>query len=143
MSTKCTIKWGNDFHFYEECFDDDAVYLSIDNACWEGSSEGITVTIPKAIWAVIRESAPVDLKYAKLSEEELKSFVEHRVDERIKRYNESEDSLKALNNIAGMMCYGEASSQRESQIIKGIEHYTNIQSRQKNILNKINEYTKK
>lgn len=32
MSTKATITHDDNFHFYEECFDENNVYLQLDNA---------------------------------------------------------------------------------------------------------------
>jgi len=29
MSTKATIKYGDSFHLYNDCFDDDAIYLEL------------------------------------------------------------------------------------------------------------------
>lgn len=31
MSTKCTITHGPSYHFYEECFDEDSVYIELEN----------------------------------------------------------------------------------------------------------------
>jgi hypothetical protein len=38
MSTRCTISYDtNDYHLYEECFDSDNVYLSLDGGDWAAS----------------------------------------------------------------------------------------------------------
>lgn len=39
MSTRCTISHSEDFHLYEECFDKDNVYLSLDSAGWSAALE--------------------------------------------------------------------------------------------------------
>jgi len=31
MSTRCTIRYGDKWHLYEECLDDTAVYLELEN----------------------------------------------------------------------------------------------------------------
>ncbi len=34
MSTKATIRYGEDFHLYEEVFEPDVVYLALDDVEW-------------------------------------------------------------------------------------------------------------
>ncbi len=34
MSTKSTIRYGDDFHLYEEVFEPDVVYLELDDVDW-------------------------------------------------------------------------------------------------------------
>lgn len=55
MSTKVTLSHNGDYHLYEECFEQDNVWLQIDNpadvelrAIPGGSS--VTVAIPVATW---------------------------------------------------------------------------------------------
>jgi hypothetical protein len=67
MTTKITIAFGPDFHFYHEVADDDHVYLEVD---------GQVVRIPLPVWAVIRRSTAVDLALADLSDEQLRRFAE-------------------------------------------------------------------
>jgi len=40
MSTRCTIAYDQkNFHFYEECFDKDSIYLQLDGEGWDASLE--------------------------------------------------------------------------------------------------------
>ena len=39
MSTKCTIGYNDDFHLYQECFEQDNVYLKLDKSGWTASLE--------------------------------------------------------------------------------------------------------
>ena len=39
MSTRCTISYDDNHHLYQECFDNDNVYLTLDGAGWQA---GIT-----------------------------------------------------------------------------------------------------
>lgn len=39
MSTRCTISYDDDFHLYQECFEQDNVYLSLDEGDWSASLE--------------------------------------------------------------------------------------------------------
>ena len=62
MSLKATLSHSNDYHLYEDCFDQkDMVYLRIDNPTalqidyWEGSNGNVTLTIPIKVWRQITE----------------------------------------------------------------------------------------
>jgi hypothetical protein len=141
MSTKCTIKYGDDFHFYNECFDDGNVYLELDNAEVEISGREVTLVIPKAIWAVIRESAPVDLPFAKMTDEEILARAEAYVDKRIVDHKAATtDGGRSLTSLFGFIPYGDASDPREVQIERGVENYKFHRKREKKILNKIRKY---
>jgi len=37
MSTRCTIAYSDDFHLYQECFEQDNVYLRLDDGDWAAS----------------------------------------------------------------------------------------------------------
>lgn len=56
MSTKATISYGSDYHFYEECFDRSNVYLQLEGAEFEANDRGVMVRIPIKIWREIFES---------------------------------------------------------------------------------------
>lgn len=61
MSTKCTISYSHepefDFHFYHECFDDEAVYLELEGPDieFEAYKDRVMIRIPNKIWNTIRE----------------------------------------------------------------------------------------
>lgn len=37
MSTRCTVAHDDDFHLYQECFEQDNVYLQLDGGDWSAS----------------------------------------------------------------------------------------------------------
>lgn len=39
MSTRCTIVHDKEFHLYQECFEQDNVYLQLDSGNWSASLE--------------------------------------------------------------------------------------------------------
>jgi len=43
MSTRCTIAYDDDFHLYQECFENDNVYLRLDKGDWSASLETETI----------------------------------------------------------------------------------------------------
>ena len=43
MSTRCTIAYSDDFHLYQECFEQDNVYLRLDGGEWAASLDTAVV----------------------------------------------------------------------------------------------------
>lgn len=43
MSTRCTIAHDKDWHLYQECFEQDNVYLQLDGGGWSASLETAVV----------------------------------------------------------------------------------------------------
>lgn len=45
MSTKATISYKNEIHLYEECFDEDAVYIEMKPEWWQFDGEQVSIKI--------------------------------------------------------------------------------------------------
>lgn len=136
MSTKHTIKYSEDFHFYTECFDDENVYLHVHDKNLIGINEsGVTLTIPMHIWEGIKNSYHANTEYAPLSDEEIKQKVEKEVDDRIKEFENSNNS--PLINLLGSFTYGLAEDPREQQIESGIKSLKGLRARQKALLEEL------
>ena len=43
MSTRCSLSYDNDHHLYQECFENDNVYLNLDSGDWDASIETASV----------------------------------------------------------------------------------------------------
>lgn len=43
MSTRCTLSYDDDFHLYQECFENHNVYLRLDSGDWSASLETETI----------------------------------------------------------------------------------------------------
>lgn len=143
MSTKCTVRYSDDFHFYRECMDDDNLYLQINKAKFESYNDFVTLTIPKAIWAIIRESEPVELEYATLTDEQILEKVTQEVDKRIEDHKaQTDEGLQMLYNFAGSLLYGMADDVRNTQIMRGISWHNAERKREKAILKLIKRYEK-
>ena len=80
MSTKSSLAYGDNFHLYQECFDEENVYLELESVEFEASRDRVTVSIPVAIWEVIRAYGAVDLAYANYSDAEIETIVVEEVD---------------------------------------------------------------
>lgn len=138
MSTKCSIAHGNNFHFYRECFDEDNVYLQLEGIEFTASQSEVTVTIPMAIWAVIRQHSVVDLSLADKTDAELRAIVEEKVDQRIEQYLASDDRReKATISFMRSICYGSADLPRNEQIESGMQYYLSTRERQLVIKNQM------
>lgn len=53
MSTKITISYNDDYHFYEECYDTDNVYLQLKVKDWSFNGEELTLSVPIDFWRKI------------------------------------------------------------------------------------------
>ena len=138
MSTKCSLAYGDSFHLYEECFDEDNVYLKLEGVEFEATAERVTVTIPIAIWETIREYTILDLSYADKSDEEIQAMVEEAVDRRIEEYNNCDDERQRnITAIIGAIPYGLASSSVNEQIEKGLQYFLQQRERQSQIKEQI------
>ncbi len=138
MSTKSTIKWGEDFHFYNECFDDDNVYLELNSCYFESSPDSVMVSIPKAIWATIRNTAEIRLDYVHFTDIQIKELVTREVDDRIKKYEKNQDSQ--ILKLFGSFIYGEVTAPRSKQINSGIKYYKDVRKKEQDTLARINKY---
>lgn len=45
MSTKATISYNNGVHLYEECFEEDAVYIEMKPEWWQFDGECVSIRI--------------------------------------------------------------------------------------------------
>lgn len=123
MSTKCTVMYYDNFHLYHECFDNQNVYLQIDNGQFEASQDSVTLTIPLEIWESIRRCKCADLSLAGKTDEELTQQVTLEVEDRVIKYQEAHDKLKPLIALGGSMVYGDVKSSKEEQIENGVTYY--------------------
>ena len=134
MSTKCTIAYGKNFHFYHEVLDDNFVYLRLEGVEFEASYNQVTVPIPVHIWEVIRQYEGIDLSWAEPTDEEIREYVEKEVDARIKKYQEAEnESQKNMISLCGSLTFGGADEPRQEQIKKGIEQYQGLKKHQQQV----------
>ncbi len=108
MSTKHTIAYASDkFHFYRECFDEEHVYLELDNTNFKATKNRVMLQIPLSIWETIRSYGGAELKYRNLTDEQLLEQVEKEVNERIAAYEAQPDKriAEAMLIIGGCL-YG-------------------------------------
>jgi hypothetical protein len=134
MSTKSTVAYGPNFHFYQEVLDENFIYLRLEGVQFEASYNEVTVPIPVHIWEVIRQYPGADLSWADKTDEEVAQYVVQRVDERIKQYQQAEtDRQRGFISLCGSLVFGGADSSRQEQIDNGMSYYLKTRDHQKQI----------
>jgi hypothetical protein len=145
MSTKSSLAHGENFHFYEECFDDQHVYLELENTEFEvfqtqrpNSKEfggRVMVRIPLETWITIQQVKPPRMDLVGKSDQGLLEMVQTDVDERIARNKTAiADGKRTLGILMGSLAYGPADKARDVQIQNGITHFTEQRNQQREIL---------
>ena len=134
MSAKASLSHGKDFHLYKDCFDDEHIYLRLDNAEFEATPNSICVKMSTAIWEVIRQQVGVDLSWATQSDDDIRRYVEMQVDERIKKY---ERNPHFAMNVIDFIPFGLVTEPREKQIAQGIMYYQDVREQQRAVAEKI------
>lgn len=142
MSTKSTIAHGRGFHFYHEAFDEDGVYLELEDVEFEAGYRRVMVKIPVDVWEVIRHTAPARLDLVDSSDEELRRTVERQVDERIAEYEQAkgDSQQEALVSLFGALLFGSADEPHEEQVRSGVEYYTRERERQRQVVARMKEH---
>jgi hypothetical protein len=139
MSTKNTLSYGDDFHLYTEAFDNEHIYLNLNNVEFEATQNSVCITIPVAIWEVIRQQVGVDLSWVDKSDQFIEEYVKKFVNERIEHYKENNNSIMKL---AGCIAFGIADEPEESQIQQGITYYQKLREQQQLIMQQITKLQK-
>ena len=143
MSTKVTVAYGENFHFYQEVFDEDYIYLELEGVKFEASYNRIVMPIPIHIWEVIRKYQGIDLSWASRTDESILQYVEEEVDKRIQKFQQAENQKnQRLIALLGSMPYGSADSSRQQQIEKGIDYFKNLRKHQQEIKQAIEDLEK-
>lgn len=138
MSTKSSIISGEDFHLYNECFDEDGVYLELEGSPkYEVSPGSVMVRIPACVWEAIRTFPGVWLAWADKSDAEIRAIVEKGVDERIAEWHKAKSKRgKAWVSFSGGMPYGGADDPRAKQIRRGLKEMLRRRDLQRDIQGK-------
>lgn len=139
MSTKETVAYGTNFHFYKEVLDESFIYFELEGVQFEASYNRVMIPIPVQIWEVIRKYQGTDLSWADKSDEEILQYVEQKVDERIKQYQEAEVKSKGLIAFFGSLTFGTADLPRSEQIEKGVAYFQRKREHQQQVKQAIEE----
>ncbi len=143
MSTKATVAYSPNFHLYKEVFDENFIYLELEGVSFEAGYNRVMVPIPVHIWEVIRQYPGTDLSWSDKTDEEIESYVEQEVNERIRKYEQAEnDQHRGLIALCGSLTYGEADSPRQEQLERGVAYFKQLREHQQQIKQAIEELNK-
>ncbi len=114
MSTRITLWHNEDFHLYEEGFDNENVYLEIKTAPF---IEQLVVKIPLPVWKEMRKHTiePCE-SYLDLSDEELTQEAARSVDEHRAWLDAHRSS--PVSGLSGVLLFGPPESSREKMVEK-------------------------
>lgn len=134
MSTKSTVAYGPNFHLYQEVGDENFIYLSLEGVSFEATYNRVMVPIPVHIWEVIHQYPGTDLSWSDQTDEEIESYVEQEVNERLIGYEQAEnDQHRGLIALCGSLIYGSADSPRQEQLEQGVAYFKRLREHQQQI----------
>lgn len=138
MSTKCSIAHGADFHLYSDSFDEEHVFLELDNVGYKVTPGCVTVEIPLHVWEYLRSFPGADLSAAMLSDAQILQDAEDAVDERLaKAASDGKDAQLALARLGGEFLMGSIDLPRDQQVAKYVAYRNRQRERQKAVLARI------
>ena len=136
MSTKSTIAYGENFHFYREALDYDHVYLQLDTTHFEAGYSHVMIPIPIHIWETIRHLGAAELDLVDKSDEQLLARVQKEVEERVAEYQKivyERPDRAIFFAIIGSLVYGTADAPSDAQVCDGIEYFRRERRRQQEV----------
>lgn len=138
MSTKSSLAYGDKFHLYAECFDDNNIHLELEGE-FEAVSGRVIVSIPLEIWEVIRHHTNVDLSLVDKSDGDIGYEVVKFVKDRMVKVEaaKAEGREPGLIAVSGCMVYGSTEDPIETQIQSGFDHMIERRTQQRALRDKI------
>jgi hypothetical protein len=137
MSTKSSLASGDNFHFFEEMFENDGVYLTLNRCEFLADPDSITVKIPLAVWEVIRKKTIADFSLVEKTDEDIAVAVTEKVKERVARWEESKRNGNHHQLAFGSVAYLPVDAPEADQIAAGIESEIERREEQRALLMEI------
>lgn len=138
MSTKCSIAHGPDFHLYSESFDDEHVFLRLDNVEFEATRDGMTVKIPLHIWEFLRSFPGANLSDASKTDADIKREAIEAVTDRLATvYAAKTSPAQGLIALVDDLVMGAIDLPREKQVANYVEYHRQQRSRLQEVLARV------
>lgn len=135
MSTKCSMAHGPDFHLYNESFDEEHVFLRLNNVEFEATGDGVTVKIPLHIWEFLRSFPGADFSDASKTDADIRREAIEAVDDRLAAVCAAKDSpAQSLIALEGSLVMGAINLPRDKQIANYVEYHRHQRSRLQEVL---------
>ena len=148
MSTKSTLFYDckTDWHLYEECFENDAVYaegshkkqhyiIRIPLLVWEKIRvdkvpPSILFMIPRKMWTQFRRFTNGVMNAFLMPREEWREECKKRIVERKSRYKAAKtEGKRNLASLFGCLTYGDVKDSVEKQLASAMREYDEMQDR--------------
>jgi hypothetical protein len=113
MSTKITLYFDEKIHFFQECFDENNVYLTQDD---KSCSVSQTLRLDQIVGIVKSINIESLKKQAALTDEQILDFVQKTVSAR-------KNSSNTISHMFGALVYGDAGDSIDEQVARGFKHY--------------------
>jgi len=127
MSTKYSLFFDKKTHIYQECFDENYVYIDIEE-------NSISTKIKLGLKEIISLLRGFDLekvkKQAEITDDEIKNYCVKSVKARIEDKN-------PMSKLFGSIVFGDPEWPEEKQVQAGIEFYTNKRNDLKKIIDEV------
>ena len=126
MSTKITLHYDQDIHFYTECFDEQHIYMQL-NRDLDLVSVNVRLTTEQAIGLSNQINIGELRRQADLTDEQILKHTQETVAARVK-------TPDFFGQLTGLLVYGMVDDPVEDQIASGVSHYTKIRDKLKQLV---------
>ena len=127
MSTKCSMYWDGNLHIYQECFDENHIYI-------EREEKELHIKIELDLKQTISLARCFD--YESLKKQA--SLTDEKIDEHVRAVVKARlNSNAPISRISGSLVYGFADDPEDLQIEKASNHYKTRRNDLKKILDEL------
>ena len=128
MSTKITLFYNQEVHVYQECFDEDNVFVNFDSVHFK-----VTKKLSLEEFVGIGSSINYDsmLRQAEVTDEQIRSYVESRVAARSQTHC-------PFSQFHETTIFGDMSDPVQQQIARGVAFYSKKRYKIKSLVEKVN-----
>jgi len=126
MSTKITLYYDQDIHFYTECFDEQHIHMQL-NRDLDLVSVHVRLTTEQVVGLSNMINVGELRRQANLTNEEILKHAQETVAARVK-------TPDFFGQLTGLLVYGMVDDPVENQIASGVAHYTKIRDKLKQLV---------
>ena len=128
MSTKVSLFYNQEVHVYQECFDEDNVFVKFHSGDFKLTKK---LTLEEFVGIGSSINYESLLRQAEVTDEQIRSYVESRVAARSLTHC-------PFSQFHETVIFGEASEPTEDQIARGVALYTKKRDRLRSLVEKVN-----
>lgn len=138
MSTKCSIAHGPGFHLYNDSFDEEHVFLQLDQSDFTVTPDSLTVKIPLHVWDYLRGFPGADFADVTASDEQILEEAIKAVGSRLAQVAEARsDRVSALLELGGALVMGEVNLPREEQIANYVAYHKRQRTQKQEVMARV------